>query len=128
MGQQARMGAMKPHNSSGRRTHPAKIAIFARFGFAGLLTIAVAAGWDFTRMRNEAGASPSAESATKAGRSHGLWYLRLGQWRADARTLVAAVRYVLESDVQTSQGKPARRFPGLALAMPTNSTSVGPKA
>ena len=119
---------MKPHNSSGRRTHPPRIAIFARFGFAGLLTIAVAAGWDFTRMRNEAGASPSAESATKAGRSHGFWYLRLGQWRADARTLVAAVRYVLESDVQTNQGKPAPRFPGLELAMPTNSTWVVPKA
>jgi len=122
------MSMMKPHNSSGRRTHPAKIAIFARFGFAGLLTIAVAAGWDLARMRNEAGASPSAESATKAGRSHGFWYLRLGQWRADARTLVAAVRYVLESDVQTNQGKPAPRLPGVELAMPTNSTPVGPKA
>ena len=128
MGHEVRMSTMKPQNSSGHRTHPPKIAIFASFGFAGLLTIAVAAGWDFTRMKNEAGASPSAESPTKAGRSHGFWYLRLGQWRADARTLVAAVRYVLESDVQTSQGKPARRFPGLELAMPTNSTSVGPKA
>ena len=119
---------MKPQISRGHRTHPPKMAIFARFGYAGLLTIAVAAGWDFTRMRNEAGASPSAESATKAGRSHGFWYLRLGQWRADARTLVAAVRYVLESDVQAKQGNPARRFPGLELAMPTNSTSVVPKA
>ena len=119
---------MKPQISSGHRTHPPKIAILARFGFAGLLAIAVAAGWDFARIRNEVGATPSAESATKAGRAHGLWYLRLGQWRADARTLAAAVRYVLESDVQTNQGKPAPRFPGLELAMPTNSTSVGPKA
>ena len=119
---------MKPQISRGHRTHPPKIAIFASFGFAGLLTIAVAAGWDFTPMRNEVGASPSAESATKTSRSPGLWYIRLGQWRADARTVVAAVRYVLESDVQTNQGKPAPCMPGFELAMPTNSTSAGPKA
>ena len=119
---------MKPQNSSGHRTHPPRIAIFARFGFAGLLTIAVAAGWDFARRKNDVVASPSAESSASAGKSRGLWYIRQGQWRADARTLVAAVRYVLASETQTNQEKPTKRFLGLDLAMPTNSTPVGPKA
>jgi hypothetical protein len=121
------MGAMKSQTSSGHGAHPPKIATLARFGFAGLLIIALATGWDFARIRKGAGASPSTGAAT-ARRSHGFCYLRLGQWHADARTLVAAVRYVLESDLQTNQGKPTQRFPGLELAMPTNSTSAGPKA
>ncbi len=124
------MSAMKLQISSGRRTHPPKIVGFARLSFAGLLTIVIAAAalLDFTRAGDEAVTSPTAKSSAVAGRSRGLWYIRLNQWRADARTLVAAVRYVLESDSQTNQGKPAQCFPNLEVAMPTNSTLAGPKA
>ena len=120
---------MKPQISSGRRTNPPKIAGFARLSFAGLLTItiATAAVWNFDRTRDEAVASSIAK--TSMGRkAHNFWFIRPGQWRADARTLVAALRYVLESDSQTNQGKPEQRFPNLEVAMPTNSTLAGPKA
>ena len=116
---------MKPQISSRRRTRP-----FTLFGFAGLLAIVIAAPAVRDQMwaRDEVIASPIVKSPAAAGRSRGLWYIQLGQWRADARTLVAAFRYVLESDTQTNQGKPTGRFVGLELVMLTNSTLVVPKA
>ena len=120
---------MKPQISSGHPPHPFRIAGFAKLSFAALLTIIIAttAVWDFTRTRDDAATSTPAKSS-RARRSHGFRYIRMDQWRADARTLFAAIRYVLESDSETNHGKPAQRFQGLEVAMPTNSTSVGPKA
>jgi len=123
------MSAMKPQASSVHRTHPPRIAGFARPRFAALLAIIIAAVavWELTRTRDGSVASPPAKSST-ARRAHDSWHFRLGQWRADARTLVAAARYLLESDFQTNPAKPEQRCQGLEVAMPTNSTSVGPKA
>ena len=120
---------MKPQISSRRRIRPSKIAGFARLSFDGLLIIIVAAValLDFTRTRDEAVASSTAKPSM-ALKDHSFWFIRPGQWRADARTLVAALRYVLESDSQTNQGKPEQRFPNLEVAMPTNSTLAGPRA
>ena len=60
--------------------------------------------------------------ATGVGRS--FRYFRLGQWRADARTLVAMLDYLLQ-DVPPDQ--PAWVPPALEVAMPTNSVSHPPK-
>jgi hypothetical protein len=120
---------MKPQSSSRRRTRRSKIAGSARLSFTGLLTIIIAAAavWNLDRTRDEAVESSTAKTST-ARKVHNFWFIRPGQWRADARTLVAALRYVLESDSQTNQGKPEQRFPNLEVAMPTNSTLAGPKA
>ena len=119
---------MKPRVPSGRRTHPH--TRFAHLSFVGLLAIMIVAPLvgNFTWRRNVAVASPPVESSAAAGKPRGLWYIRHGQWSADARTLVAALRYVLESDTQTNQGQPTNCFLGLELAMPTNSTAVVPEA
>jgi hypothetical protein len=130
MGPGAKMGTMKPQTSSSRRTGLPTIAAIATLVSVGLLALIFAA--PAVRVsaltRDRITASPCVESSGPAGRSRGLWYLRLEQWRADARTLVAAVRYVVESDVQTNQEKPAEHFPGIAAATPTNATPAGPKA
>jgi len=119
---------MKPQAPSGPRTHPH--TRFAHLSFVGLLTFLIVAPavWDYAWRKHEAVASPPAPSSAAAGKLRGSWYIRRGQWSADARTFVAALRYVLESDTQTNQRQPTNRFLGLELAMPTNSTSSVPKA
>ena len=37
------------------------------------------------------------EAAAAAVRAQHWWYLRTGQWRADAQTFAAAVRFVLDT-------------------------------
>jgi hypothetical protein len=103
--------------------------VFAGFGFAALLGIIIgtSAIGRFTQSPDGSVGSP-VEASAVTGWHRGLWYIRLGQWRADARTLIAAVRYVLESDSQTNDVKSVGCFPGLEVAMPTNSASVLPKA
>ncbi len=41
---------------------------------------------------------PSGPHRDRTGPLRASWYLRSGQWRADLRTLVAAVAYVVDQD------------------------------
>jgi len=41
-----------------------------------------------------AGLAPPQDS--NGGNTHAKWYIRSGQWRADARTLVAGVRFLFD--------------------------------
>jgi len=49
---------------------------------------------------------PVAALAAMIGHPESHWYFRLDQWRADARTAVAAVRFLLEIDPQGAPGAP----------------------
>jgi len=121
---------MKMQTFSDGRTHRPTTSLFATLGFTTLSAIIIVtfAVCDPTEKRDEAATPLSAESSTVTRRGRGLWYIRLGQWRADARTVIATVRYVLENDSPTNQVRPFGHFPGLEVAMPTNSASASPRA
>lgn len=76
----------------------------AKTGIASLLLLALVAG-SVTLV------VPRVSSHLRVG-----WYLRTSQWRADARTAVAIVRFVLE--------RGPRLHPGLADASGTNSLAI----
>jgi hypothetical protein len=101
---------------------------FALFGLAGLLGIMVVA-------TTRSGSSPAQDTDTglstgqstrKVPRTRGIWYLESGQWQADARTLAATIRYLLEPE--TPQAAPVPLPTPMEVAMPTNSEAMGPSA
>jgi hypothetical protein len=65
-------------------------------------------------------------SSAQPGRCTPTW---LSHWRADARTLAAAVRYLIEPEppFQLGAGKPEQDLPRFGTAQPTNSTTVVPR-
>jgi hypothetical protein len=117
---------MKTQNLSSPRRHPRRIAVLAILGLAGLPGIIVVATTlcERSQTKDAVAAPPVAQSAATARRPPGFWYVRMGLWRADARTAVATVRYLLERE---TQNKPSGRFRSFELAAPTNSASVLPK-
>ena len=70
-------------------------------GLLSLLLIAASA-WIAPGLLQPGGPLRDRSSPLRAG-----WYLRSGQWRADLRTLVAAVAYVVDQD----EGAQPRNFP-----------------
>ena len=70
-------------------------------GLLGLLLIAASA-WIAPGLLQPGGPLRDRSGPLRAG-----WYLRSGQWRADLRTLVAAVAYVVDQD----EGAQPRNFP-----------------
>src|SRR3981189_3125664 len=93
--------------SQSRRT-----ATFVSAGLAGLFAVALA----FSALLVVAGSHPGTETETTVGKKKGNWYFRLGQWRADARTLAAMVRFVIEPE----NNLPAN-YAAAAEILPTNS-------
>lgn len=99
---------MRIHVSGHRQASLLTTARTAHFVLAGSLSLSVVvfALCNVTPMKNRIVSPPSATSATFAGNPRGYWYFRMGQWRADARTVVAAVRYILDPDSQNPLSKP----------------------
>ena len=94
-------------------------------GLAGLLGITAldTSQFDVAPARGDAVPAPAARMAAVAGSPRSFRYIRSGQWQADARTLVAVVRYLLDPEVLT---KPIVGSPSPLLAMPTNIVSTTP--
>ena len=70
-------------------------------GLLGLLLIAASA-WIALGLLQPGGPLRDQSGPLRAG-----WYLRSGQWRADLRTLVAVVAYVVDQD----KGAQPQKFP-----------------
>src|SRR6267142_5107157 len=89
-----------------------RAATFVSAGLAGLFAVALA----FSALLVVPGSHPGTETETTVGKKKGNWYFRLGQWRADARTLVAMVRFVIEPDNDITAN-----YAITAETLPTNS-------
>ena len=118
---------MKTQFRCSHRPRPRLAAVLAILCLAGLLgAISVAAAlcecWE---AKHAVARPPTAPSAVTTQSPSVIWYIRLGQWRADVRTSIAAVRYLLTPEPES---KPGERFRSIGLAMPTNSASVVPEA
>jgi hypothetical protein len=112
-------------NRPGRRT---KAAVFLSIGAAGLLGIVAAAGsvlvlTGTSKETAATGGSSKVALAAGGGKSSN-WKLR-----ADLRTLVAAVRWLMEPDLPVTVDRTGtnRGVLGSTLAMPTNTASARPK-
>jgi len=71
---------------------PASAAMGRRLGLVGLLLLTTFTWIGF------AGLPPGGSLRDRSGPLRFGWYLRSGQWRADLRTLAAAVAYVVDED------------------------------
>ena len=98
-------------------TQPVETAVFATLGLVALAAVVVAVVWGSVA----AGSKEEPPAALER-------YLHSGQLAADARTLAAMVRYVLESErpMVTNVGEPNPTQKN--LAMPTNNATREPKA
>ena len=116
---------MKITNSSDCRPLARRTVVIASLGFAGLLGITAVgtSRCDVAPARDDAFSAPAAKSAAVAGSRRPFRYIRSGQWQADARSLAAVVRYLLEPEIPA---KPSGGSPSLLLAMPTNIVSTAP--
>ena len=63
---------------------------------------------DYAQREDRVASPAGASLAASARDSYAHWYLRTGQWRADARTVVAAVRFLFEVD---APGRPSGPLP-----------------
>lgn len=97
--------------------------MIASLSLASLLWIIAVASThcDVAPAKYDAVSVPSAKSAAVARSPRPFRYIRTGQWQADARTLTAVIRYLLEPEIQA---KPSGGFPPLQLAIPTNIVST----
>jgi hypothetical protein len=93
-----------------------------RYWLAGLLAFALAAGLFLGGpFRRDAASALSAKNTSAAKRLTLGRYLRTGLWRADARTLVAAGRWLLEPASVTIPG--LTNTPSFPPMVNTNSSS-----
>ena len=116
---------MKIRNSTDYRPLARRTVVIASLGLAGLLGI-TAVGTSHCNVapaRDDAFSAPAAKSGAVAGNPRLFRYIQSGQWQADARTLAAVVRYLLEPEIKA---KPSGGSPSLLLAMPTNIVSTAP--
>ena len=115
---------MKTQIFSSHRLHPQRTVVLATLGLAGLLVLVVVAialcerSWT----KDRPASPPTWQSAATTRTPPGSWYIRSGQWRADARTAVAIVRYLLEPEFPN----PAGATNPLGWPYPTNVASVAP--
>jgi hypothetical protein len=116
---------MKIRNSSDCRPLARRTVVIASLGLAGLLAITAVgtSHCDVAPTRDDALSAPAAKSAAVVGSRRPFRYIRSGQWQADARSLAAVVRYLLEPEIQA---KPSGGSLSLLLAMPTNIVSTTP--
>jgi len=114
---------MRIQTSSGCRLPAPRTAILVCLGVASLLGAALVAACrcDFAQTKEDAPPAHSAKFSAAPGSPPLARYLRTGQWRGDARTIAAAVRYLLEVE---PPAKPGEALPTLELAMPTNSSEL----
>ena len=116
---------MKTQSPGNRHRHSGGRKFFAALGLGGLLGLIIAAVAVCERMQiKEQAAAQPAPPRAHAVASRGLRYMRMGQWRADARSAFAAISYLLRSE---SSNEPNAPFRPLDVALPTNSTSFAPK-
>jgi len=101
----------------------AETALFAGLGLVVIISVVLGLSsmTKFVQGKDEAVALYTGNARSGLAGLPAVRYVRSGQWQADARTLAAVVRWVLQPDVEGTNVKPM-------LASPTNSTSSAPKA
>ena len=113
------------------RSSRAETALFAGLGVVALFTVMLAAlsmtsfvqGKDAVVATLSGGAPAGSASGSRAG------YIKSGRWLADARTLVAMARWVLEPDVvRTNVAMAPSNASRAGAVATTNSAGVTPKA
>lgn len=102
---------MKNHFEIGKNQRNTTICLMA---VAGSVLLSLAAAWmTFERL------VPCGPISIHSHRSRAGWYLSSGHWKADVRTLIAAVEYVLTPDMDSEPGiLPAITLPVATLAPP----------
>ncbi len=108
---------MNTQVAGGNQPHSRRIRFPVGLGLAGFFGILLLAA----AMRDSSAVTDS-KSVISPGVSR---YFNTGQWRADARTLVAVVRYLFEPEPLVL---PSRPMPPFELAMPTNYAPLPRKA
>ncbi len=93
---------------------PGRAAMGRGLGLLGLLLIAASA-WMAPGLLQPGGPFRDQSGPWRAG-----WYLRSGQWRADLRTLVAAVAYVVDQD----QSAEPKNIPAATAQLPEPASTT----
>src|SRR5437879_5955951 len=107
-------------------TNRARVRLQSAFGLGGLAALIIlGAAWcHLAAEENGEEVARSSPAAAVGRRSHRAAYLRLEDWRADARTLAAMVRYLLEPEPPMEVTAPRDEPPVPTLDLATNSESV----
>jgi hypothetical protein len=105
------------------QSNRAETALFAGLGVAVVISVVLGLSSmiQFVEGKDDAVALYTGNTSSGLAGLPAVRYVRSGQWKADARTLAAVVRWVLQPDVEGNNLTPL-------LASPTNSTSHAPKA
>jgi hypothetical protein len=107
------------------------IIAIAALSLLGLLAKFVAANSESHRRQAMGGSRPALTNANAPGRLHYRW----DEWKGDARTAAAALRYLLEAEppeinnqlLASNQGRTTPAGPGVALPrLPRTTDSNGP--
>jgi hypothetical protein len=100
-----------------------RTAVIASLSLAGLLGIIAVATrhTDVAPAKSHAVSAPSVSSAGVPGSPRSRMRTGTAPWQANARTIVAMIRYLLEPEMPA---EPSGGFPPLPRAMPTNIVST----